>query len=266
MFGAKAHNQVGAERFRIQPRPSRGFFYESLWNDDHENENPTVNAFLPRDLVTVQYHNGGLGHRRLPRWRLSPLYRNRNQRQHLSLQRYWGHADAWHGRPAAEGGGDFVFEGDNVPFYCDWSVDCTLAWSGKIKKCQDNNGNWRVGFQINGASMSNGTFCGLHRFSGFPWYTKDPGITQHCPFEDDCDSLIPYDGNASSYTANVGNIGISALGVPLVEDEHLQGVIFSPGVGANFAFASDFYNCDDDANCYLAGLLTIKNATSLDIQ
>ncbi|MBF1802567.1 hypothetical protein [Alloalcanivorax profundimaris] len=177
-----------------------------------------------------------------------------------------GHADAWHGRPAAEGGGDFVFEGDGVPFYCDWSVDCALAWSGKIKKCQDNNGNWRVGFQINGASMSNGTFCGLHRFSGFPWYTKDPGITPHCPFEDDCDSLIPYDGNASSYTANVGNIGISALGVPLVEDEHLQGVIFSPGVGANFAFASDFYNCDDDANCYLDGALTIKNAASLDIQ
>ncbi|MEP4372640.1 MAG: hypothetical protein ABJ319_12985, partial [Alloalcanivorax venustensis] len=48
-----------------------------------------------------------------------------------------GHADIWHGRPAAEGGGDFVFEGDNVDLECALDLNCTLALSGQVKKCLD---------------------------------------------------------------------------------------------------------------------------------
>ena len=176
-----------------------------------------------------------------------------------------GHTDIWHGRPAAEGGGDFVFEGDDADVNCAWNLSCTLAWSGEIKKCQDSNGNWRIGFRINSASMSNGTYCRAFAFSNFPWYLKDPSITPHCPFADNCDDFIPYDATASSYIGNLGQINLSVLGITLANEEHLHSVIFTPGLGASFDFDSDFYDCDDEANCSFDGTLTINNATSLDI-
>ena len=177
-----------------------------------------------------------------------------------------GHADIWHGRPAAEGGGDFVFEGDNVDLYCALDLNCTVALSGQVKKCQDSSGAWRIGVKVNSAILSNGTFCGAITVGGFPWYSKDPTIANHCPFEDDCDSFIPYDPNATSYTGNFGSIDVSALGQPLVEGEHIHGVVFTPGVGANIAFASDLYDCDENANCGLDGSLTINNAASFYIR
>lgn len=176
------------------------------------------------------------------------------------------HADIWHGRPAAEGGGDFVFEGDGVDLACSLDLNCTLALSGQVKKCQDSDGEWRIGVRVTDADVSNGTFCGSVSVSSFPWYSKDPTIASHCPFEDDCDSFIPYDPNATSYTANFGTIDVSVIGIDLVEGEHVHGVTFTPGVGANFAFSSDFYDCNDNEGCSINGVLTVDNATSLDIQ
>tara|TARA_R100000963_G_C4621637_1_gene88965 strand:+ start:295 stop:993 length:699 start_codon:yes stop_codon:yes gene_type:complete len=177
-----------------------------------------------------------------------------------------GHADVWHGRPAAEGGGEFVFEGEGVDLECALDLNCTLALSGQVKKCQDSNGDWRIGVQVTDATVSDGTFCGVVNVDGFPWYSKDPTIASHCPFEDDCDSFIPYDPSATSYTANFGTIDVSALGMGLVSGEHVHSVVFTPGVGANFSFASDFYDCDEEAGCSITGVLTVNNATSLDIQ
>ncbi len=98
------------------------------------------------------------------------------------------------------------------------------------------------------------------------WYSKDPTISGHCPFEDDCDSFIPYDPNATSYTGNFGSIDVTALGIALVNGEHIHGVVFTPGIGANIAFASDLYDCDENANCSMDGALTINNATSFYIR
>ncbi|MBL7250215.1 hypothetical protein [Alloalcanivorax marinus] len=180
-----------------------------------------------------------------------------------------GHAGIWHGRPAAEGGGDFDFSGDDVDLSCSAaSPNCNLTLSGQVKKCQDSNGAWRIGVKVTGADVSPGDFlCNFITVSGFPWYSKDDSITPHCPFEDDCDSFIPYDANASTYTGNFGNITVDASLVGnLVDAEHVHGVVFTPGVGANFAFASDFYTCSETGNCSITGVLTVDNATSLDVQ
>ena len=179
-----------------------------------------------------------------------------------------GHAGVWHGRPAAEGGGDFEFEGDDVFLECGTDLDCTLNLSGSVKKCQDSNGEWRIGVRVTGANVSPGDFlCAFVTVGGFPWYSKDPSITSHCPFEDNCDSFIPYDANASSYTANFGTIDVSVPGSTLVDNEHLHGVVFTPGVGANFAFdEKTFFDCEEEGDCVIDGVLTINNATSLDVK
>ena len=179
-----------------------------------------------------------------------------------------GHADVWHGRPAAEGGGDFDFSGDNVLLECSaGDPNCILTLSGQVKKCEDSDGNWRVGVKVTGADVEAGDFlCNFIEVSGFPWYSKDPTITPHCPFEDDCDSFIPYDPSASTYTANFGEITVDATLIgTLVDEEHLHNVVFTPGVGANFAFDSFFYDCSEADDCEIEGVLTIDNATSLEI-
>lgn len=180
-----------------------------------------------------------------------------------------GHAGGWHGRPAAEGGGEFEFSGTDVDFTCtsaDWG--CNLALSGEVKKCQDSSGAWRIGVRVNAADLSSGDFaCNFLTVGGFPWYSRDPSIASHCPFEDDCDNFVPYEPSASTYTANFGNVTVGASLVGnLVDAEHLHGVVFTPGVGANFAFSSPFYNCDEEEqDCSIDGVLTIDNAASLEI-
>ena len=177
-----------------------------------------------------------------------------------------GASGIWHGRPAAEGGGDFVFEGDNVALACTLNLDCTLALSGQVQKCQDSTGAWRIGVKVTDADVSNGLFCGSVNVGGFPWYAKDDSITPECPFTDDCDNFIPYDPSATTYTGNFGSIDVSVFGIGLANSEHVRDVVFTPGVGANFYFNSDFYDCDGDAGCSIEGTLTVNNATSLDIQ
>lgn len=177
-----------------------------------------------------------------------------------------GHADVWHGRPAAEGGGDFVFEGDGVDLQCSLNLNCIVALSGHVKKCQDSNGEWRIGVQVNSATLSNNTFCGSVNVGGFPWYFKDSAIAGHCRFEDGCDSFIPYDPNATTYTSNSGPIDVSALGIALVEGEHIHDVVFTPGVSANISFASDLYDCDETSSYSMDGVLTLNNATSFHIR
>ena len=178
-----------------------------------------------------------------------------------------GHADIWHGRPAAEGGGDFVFEGDSVEFACGIDFACTMALSGQVQKCQDSTGTWRIGVKVTGADFNAGDYvCDLYNLGSLPWYSKESDIAAHCPFEDDCDSFIPYDASASTYTGNFGSIDVSAFGISLVSQEHIHDVVFTPGVGANFYFNSDFYDCDGEAGCSIEGTLTVNNATSLDIQ
>ena len=182
-----------------------------------------------------------------------------------------GHADEWHGLPAAEGGGAFEFFGNDIELSCSavrWS--CNLTLSTEFKKCQDSSGAWRVGVRVIGADLSAGDFaCYFFTLNGFPWYSKDPTIASHCPFEDDCDSFIPYDASASIYSTNFGKIDISVTlyGI-LVSEGHLHNVVFTPGVGANFAFSGKtFFDCEEnDLGCYTDGVLTVDNATSLDVK
>ncbi len=182
-----------------------------------------------------------------------------------------GHAGIWHGRPAAEGGGDFDFSGNGVDLSCDEaSPSCNLTLSGQVKKCQDSTGAWRIGVKVTGADVNLGDFlCNFINVGGFPWYSKDPTIASHCPFEDDCDSFIPYDASASTYTGNFGEIDVSATLIGnLVSGGHLHGVVFTPGVGANFAFSDKtFFDCEEnDLGCSIDGVLTVDNATSLDVK
>lgn len=174
-----------------------------------------------------------------------------------------GAAGTWWGLPST--GADFAFSGSNVDLQCALNLNCTLTLRGKVQKCQDSSGAWRIGVQVNSASVSGSFPCGVVSVGGFPWYSKDPTIANHCPFEDDCDSFIPYTPGATTYTGHFGTISVSALGIGLVNNEHVHNVVFTPGAGANFAFDSDFYDCDENADCYINGVLTLNNATSLDI-
>ncbi|MBL7250214.1 hypothetical protein [Alloalcanivorax marinus] len=180
-----------------------------------------------------------------------------------------GHVDGWHGRPEAEGGGEFDFLGTDLDLECDVvTYGCNLTLSGEVKKCQDSTGAWRIGVKMSRADLSPGQFvCNFITMSGFPWYSKDSTITAHCPFEDNCDSFIPYDPNASTYIGNLGDISVDvSLVGNLVNAEHLHGVVFTPGIGANFSFSSPLYNCDEEEqDCSIDGVLTIDNATSLEI-
>ncbi|MEO1892301.1 MAG: hypothetical protein ABGX84_05775 [Alcanivorax sp.] len=178
------------------------------------------------------------------------------------------HAGVWHGRPAAEGGGEFDFSGTDLDFTCDpVSWGCNLTLSGEVKKCQDSSGAWRVGVRVTDADLSAGSFaCDLFTVDGFPWYFKDPTIASHCPFEDDCDSFIPYNPNASTYTGNFGSVSVSSFLNTYVDNGHLHGVVFTPGVGATFDLGNkSFFSCDEEEACSLDGVLTLDNAMSLDI-
>ena len=181
-----------------------------------------------------------------------------------------GHANVWHGRPAVEGGGDFDFSGDNVLLECDeGNPDCILTLSGQVKKCEDSNGDWRVGVKVTDSDVQAGDFlCNFISVSGFPWYsnTKPEEDQDHCSFVDDFDNFVLYDPAATTYTANFGAITVDASIIGnLVNAEHVHGVDFNPGVGANFAFDSFFYDCSESEDCHIEGVLTIDNATSLDI-
>ena len=174
------------------------------------------------------------------------------------------HAGEWHGLPTT--GEDFEFSG-----VTEWGCsglywNCTATWGAKIKKCQDSDGDWRIGLQINSASMTGGFLCTTMTWGGFPWYSKDTTNSNHCPFTDDCSNFTPYDTSASSYTNNFGTINIIVLGISRLVNSHMHGVVFTPGTGASFGFNSNFYDCDEeDQGCYLDGTLVLQNATSLDI-
>ncbi|MBZ2188524.1 hypothetical protein K8B33_05420 [Alcanivorax sp. JB21] len=174
------------------------------------------------------------------------------------------YADVWKGLPTT--GADFQFSGPTELGCGSLDLDCTLTLGGKVKKCQDSSGAWRIGVQVNSSNVSGGFPCGTVVLGNFEWLAKDPTITSHCPFTDTCDNFIPYDPNASDYTANFGEIDITVLFIPRVRDGHVHGVVFTPGAGANFAFNSQFYDCDEnDLGCSVEGVLTLTNATSLDI-
>ena len=172
--------------------------------------------------------------------------------------------EAWHGHPL---GGDFEFRGTGVALDCpEIGLSCTLTLSGQVRKCQDSNGDWRIGVRVTAADAQPGDFlCIGLNISGFPWYSKDPSITPHCPFEDDCDSFIPYDPNATTYTGNFGNVTVSSILGTFVNSEHLHGVVFTPGPGANFDFDSNFHDCDENEGCSIDGTLYIDNADALYI-
>lgn len=182
-----------------------------------------------------------------------------------------GHAGVWHGRPAAEGGGDFDFSSSSVDLACTLaSPSCNLTLSGQVKKCQDSDGNWRIGVKVTGADVSPGDFlCNFITVSGFPWYSNVKGTEDedHCDFVDNCENFNLYDSNASTYTANFGAITVGSPAGTLVDGEHLHGVVFTPGTGATFDFTGKtFFNCEEEEqDCSIDGILTLDNATSLDV-
>lgn len=171
-------------------------------------------------------------------------------------------ADRWKGAPR---GGDFEFVGSNVDLQCLLNLNCTLTLRGEVKKCQDSNGDWRIGVRVNSSSVSGIFPCGAVSVGGFPWYSKDHGITPHCEFANDCDDFILYNPSATSYFANFGKIDVSALGVTLVDGEHVHEVEFTPGLNASFAFDSFFYDCEEDGNCHINGVLSVSNVNELNI-
>src|SRR5690606_34639936 len=119
--------------------------------------------------------------------------------------------------------------------------------------------------KVTGGDVSNGLFCSTVALSGFPWFAKDPTITPHCPFTDDCDNFIPYVQNATTYTGNFGAVTVTALGIPQVTNEHLHGVVYDIN-GASFDFTNKtFYDCDENDGCSLDGILTLDNADELNI-
>ncbi|GAA5138833.1 hypothetical protein [Alloalcanivorax gelatiniphagus] len=174
------------------------------------------------------------------------------------------HAGEWHGLPTT--GEDFEFIGPTQWGCNGLNWNCTVTWTNKIKKCQDSAGDWRIGFQVNSASVSGSFPCAAFVMSGFPWYTKDAKAVSHCPFTDDCNSLIPYSPGASSLVTNLGEIDVTIFGIPRIADSHLHNIVFTPGPSANFSLASEYYDCDDtEVGCSIYGTVSLSNATSLDI-
>ena len=175
------------------------------------------------------------------------------------------HAGEWHSLPTT--GEDFEFSGATSWGCNGLNYNCTLSWGTKIKKCQDTNRDWRIGLQVNGADFSGAFICNVIVYGDFPWYGRDTNMAGHCPFEDTCDNFIPYDQNASTLTFNLGSIQMDVLGFPRITDGHLHGLVFEPGIAANFTLFSEYYDCDEvTQDCHINGVLTLKNATSLSIQ
>ncbi|MFP1682780.1 hypothetical protein ACLD0W_09725 [Alloalcanivorax sp. C16-1] len=175
------------------------------------------------------------------------------------------YAGEWHGLPT--NGEDFEFSGATTWGCSGLNFNCTWTWGAQIKKCQDKDGNWRIGLRVNSASMSGGAYCALIGWEGFPWYTKDTSISSHCPFNDSCENLIPYVANATTYNSNIGPIDFSTFGITRITGGHMHGLLFTPGIGARLDFSSAIYSCDeDDEGCEANGTLTVTNATSLDIR
>ncbi|MBF5057700.1 hypothetical protein Y5W_02994 [Alcanivorax sp. 521-1] len=182
------------------------------------------------------------------------------------------HADEWHGLP---GGGAFDFQNTGVDLDCPGiGVSCDLTLSGEVKKCEDSNGNWRIGVRVTGADVTGSFLCDALSISGFPWYSADPANHSHpneCPFVDDCDNFLPYNPTASNYVGHFGEVTVSSLLGTHVAAEHLHGVTFTANnMGAtptaNFNFAGKtFFSCDGEEDCSIDGILYLDNAAELNI-
>ena len=186
-----------------------------------------------------------------------------------------GHAGVWHGRPAAEGGGDFDFSGSGVALGCPGiEPSCDLVLNGQVKKCQDSNGEWRLGVRVTGGDASGSFTCDALSISGFPWYSADPSNHSHpgqCPFTDDCDNFLPYDPSASNYVGHFGEVTVSSFFGTHVDAEHVHNVTFTANnqgatPTANFDFQNKtFTDCNGDGDCTIDGVLYLNNADELNV-
>ncbi|WP_414433982.1 hypothetical protein [Alloalcanivorax venustensis] len=109
--------------------------------------------------------------------------------------------------------------------------------------------------------------CNFVTLGGFPWYSKDPAMASHCPFEDYCDSFIQYDPSASSYTSNFGSVDVSSSLGTFIIGSHLHRAVFTPGIGAALDFSNNaFFDCEEtEGGCSVDGVLSLDNAISFDI-
>ena len=175
-----------------------------------------------------------------------------------------GGAGTWYGLPTT--GEDFQFTGP-----LDWSCDaldfsCTLTLRGKVQKCQDANGSWRLGMQINSSDMSGAFICGTVEFGGFPWYATDTSIANHCPFTNSCDNFVPYVAGAPSISLNMGLIDMTVLFIPRVVEAHMHDVVLTYGTGASIEFNSGLFDCSEASQgCSFIGWLSLNNADFLKV-
>ncbi len=186
-----------------------------------------------------------------------------------------GHAGSWHGLPAAEGGGDFDFSGSSVELGCPGiNPICDIVLNGQVKKCEDSDGNWRLGVRVTGGNFSGSFWCNYQDLSGFPWYLADSSNHSHpgqCPFTDDCDNFLPYDPSASNYVGHFGEVTISSFLGILIGTEHLHDVVFTannqgaaPTANINLT-DKVFTDCNGDGDCSIDGILYLDNAAELNI-
>ncbi|KXJ52070.1 MAG: hypothetical protein AXW12_16370 [Thalassospira sp. Nap_22] len=187
-----------------------------------------------------------------------------------------GHAGSWHGLPAAEGGGDFEFQNSGVELLCaSINPNCDVVLNGQLKKCQDSDGNWRLGVRVTGGNFSGSFWCNGQDLSGFPWYSADPASHDHdagqCPFIDDCDNFLPYDPSASNYVGHFGEVTMSSLLGTHIDAAHVHNMIFTANnqgalPTANFHFADRaFFDCQGEWTCSIDGILYLDNADELNI-
>ncbi len=184
-----------------------------------------------------------------------------------------GQQDIWHGHPT---GGDFEFANSGVELGCPGiNPSCDLVLYGQVKKCEDSDGNWRLGVKVTGGDSSGGFVCNALNLSGFPWYSADPAGHSHpgqCPFTDDCDNFLPYVPNASNYVGHFGEVTVSSFFGTHVNAEHVHNVTFTPNNGsptpstANFNFTGKtFTDCSGDGDCTIDGILYLDNADALNV-
>ncbi|MBF5057707.1 hypothetical protein Y5W_03001 [Alcanivorax sp. 521-1] len=160
-----------------------------------------------------------------------------------------GHEDDWH--PDANGD-DFSFSGSGTIQCPSQTLDCSVNLDAQVKKFQDDQDVWRIGFKVTDASVSGGLLCSLADLSGMPWYLADSST--HDNFGNDDGVVWP-----GPIQGNIGTLEVLLAGSSVASNIHAHGVSYDNV--DTFSLTGDLYNNGTDTaqGCSLSGDLTLDS-------
>ncbi|QJX01883.1 hypothetical protein HML84_05590 [Alcanivorax sp. IO_7] len=122
----------------------------------------------------------------------------------------------------------------------------------QVKKFQDDQDVWRIGFKVTDASVSGGLLCSLADLSGMPWYLADSST--HDNFGNDDGVVWP-----GPIQGNIGTLEVLLAGSSVASNIHAHGVSYDNV--DTFSLTGDLYNNGTDTaqGCSLSGDLTLDS-------